>query len=67
MTNYAGDVSTQEAWRVLSDNPKAQLVDVRTAAEWTYVGIPDLSGARREVRLVEYQAFHLVPSIPHSW
>lgn len=39
---------------MLSDSPEAVLVDVRTAAEWTFVGVPDLSVLGREVVRVEW-------------
>jgi rhodanese-related sulfurtransferase len=54
---YAGDLSVQEAWSMVASDPKAQLVDVRTAAEWAFVGVPDLSTAGRSVCLVEWQAY----------
>jgi rhodanese-related sulfurtransferase len=54
---YAGDLDVSEAWSLLSSDPKAQLVDVRTAAEWTFVGVPDLSGIGRAVHTVEWQSF----------
>lgn len=40
---YAGDVTAKHAWQMLEDNKDAVLVDVRTTAEWAYVGLPDLS------------------------
>ena len=40
--SYAGDVSPTEAWAALQQDPRAVLVDVRTHAEWSYVGLPDL-------------------------
>jgi rhodanese-related sulfurtransferase len=55
--NYAGDISAQEAWRVLSENPDAVLVDVRTRAEWSYVGVADLGPLGKEPLLVEWQSF----------
>src|SRR5471032_1403815 len=55
--DYAGDVGADEAWDVLKSNPKAQLVDVRTMAEWNFVGLPDLAGLGRKVHCVEWQAF----------
>lgn len=55
--NYAGDVTPAEAWRVLEANPDAVLVDVRTRAEWSFVGLPDLSGLGKEPVLMEWQQF----------
>lgn len=55
--SYAGDISAREAWDLLKSDPKAQLVDVRTAAEWSFVGIPDLSALGRKAVLVEWQSF----------
>ncbi|MBL8667914.1 MAG: rhodanese-like domain-containing protein [Rhodospirillales bacterium] len=43
MSTYAGDVSPQQAWDILAGDANAVLVDVRTPAEWNYVGVPDLS------------------------
>jgi rhodanese-related sulfurtransferase len=56
-SGYAGDLSAPEAWSALASDPLAQLVDVRTAAEWTFVGVPDISSAGRDVRLVEWQTY----------
>jgi len=38
---YAGDLTPQQTWDMLSEFPKAQLIDVRTNAEFVYVGISD--------------------------
>lgn len=54
---YAGDVRPSVAWRVLETDDRAQLVDVRTAAEWSYVGNPDLTAVEREVVRIEWQSF----------
>ncbi|HVZ70547.1 MAG TPA: rhodanese-like domain-containing protein [Rhizomicrobium sp.] len=54
---YAGDVSPADAWASLKGDQAAQMVDVRTTAEWNFVGLPDLSGLNREVRLVEWQSY----------
>ena len=56
-SDYAGDLSADEAWTLLKSDPKARLVDVRTSAEWNFVGLPDLSQLGREVELVEWQMF----------
>ena len=55
--SYAGDVSCQECWSSLQNDPAAQLVDVRTSAEWTFVGIPFLSEIGKETILAEWQVF----------
>ncbi len=56
-TAYEGDVDPAEAWHLLQTYPDAQLVDVRTSAEWAFVGLPDLSAIDREVHCVEWQKF----------
>ena len=55
--DYAGDLGAQEAWDLLKAEPSAQLVDVRTMAEWNFVGLPDLAGLGRRVHCVEWQSF----------
>jgi rhodanese-related sulfurtransferase len=55
--DYAGDVSAAEAWELLKSDPKAQLVDVRSMAEWNFVGLPELSGVGRKVHCIEWQQF----------
>lgn len=54
---YAGDVSPRQAWDELKAVPKAQLVDVRTRAEWGFVGVPDLGEIGKEPILLEWQSF----------
>ena len=51
------DVDVEAVWTTLQSHPRAQLVDVRTRAEWTYVGIPDLGPAGKRTVLVEWQTF----------
>jgi rhodanese-related sulfurtransferase len=55
--DYAGDLDVQEAWALLGSDPKAQLVDVRTMAEWNFVGLPDISALSRRVHCIEWQSF----------
>ncbi len=54
---YAGDISPKQAWELLSTDAQAALVDVRTPAEWAYVGIPDLSPIGRKPVLVPWVDF----------
>lgn len=54
--SYAGDITPEQAWRLLSENPEAVLVDVRTEAEWRFVGVPDLSSLGRDVVYIEWNS-----------
>ena len=54
---FAGDVSAAEAWDGLGGEPQSMLIDVRTKAEWAYVGIVDLSAIGKETLLVEWQSY----------
>ncbi|HEX3756709.1 MAG TPA: rhodanese-like domain-containing protein [Rhizomicrobium sp.] len=54
---YAGDIAAAEAWDRLRADPRAQLIDVRTMAEWNFVGLPDLSPMDRHVHCIEWQMF----------
>jgi rhodanese-related sulfurtransferase len=54
---YAGNIAPEEAWRMLEGHPRAHLIDVRTVAEWSYVGLPDLSELGRRPLLIEWQTF----------
>jgi len=54
---YAGDVTPRDAWEILENDPEAVLVDVRTDAEFRYVGIPDLSSLKKEISFVSWQVF----------
>jgi rhodanese-related sulfurtransferase len=52
--SYAGDITPLEAWKLLSDDPHAVLVDVRTDAEWRFVGVPDLSSLGRDAVFIQW-------------
>lgn len=56
-SGYAGDISARDTWEALAADPTAVLIDVRTVAEWNFVGLPDLEGIGRRVLLVEWQRF----------
>lgn len=55
--SYAGDVQPHDAYAALEADDAAVLVDVRTVAEWSYVGMPDLSPIGKKVLAVEWQRF----------
>lgn len=54
---YAGDLPPAATWRELSEDASACLVDVRTRAEWTYVGLPDLRPIGKQVVCVSWKMF----------
>jgi rhodanese-related sulfurtransferase len=51
------DVSPQASWDALRQDPDAMLVDVRTDAEWTFVGVPDLGAAGKQPVLIPWQLY----------
>ena len=56
-TSYAGDLTPKEAWDLLRRESAAVLVDCRSQAEWSFVGVPDLSSMDKRPVLVEWQSF----------
>jgi rhodanese-related sulfurtransferase len=46
---YAGDLTPREAWELLDRDPRAVLVDVRSEAEWMFVGVPDVTGVGKSL------------------
>ncbi len=51
------DVPAMQAWDSLKAKPDSVLIDVRTQAEWAFVGLPDLSGIGKSVVRIEWQSF----------
>ena len=51
------DVEADKVWEALIANPAAQLCDVRTDAEWNFVGLPDLQAIGREPVLIPWQTY----------
>ncbi len=55
--SYAGDVTPSDAYAAVTGEGDALLIDCRTRAEWTYVGVPDLSGSGHRTVFVEWQVY----------
>jgi rhodanese-related sulfurtransferase len=51
------DISPADSYEALKSEPDAILVDVRTDAEWNFVGIPDLSEAGKQPVLIPWQLY----------
>ncbi|MBB2199991.1 rhodanese-like domain-containing protein [Gluconacetobacter tumulisoli] len=56
------DVTPTTAWAALDARPQAQLVDVRTDAEWMFVGLPDLSATGKRVLPISWQGLNGQPN-----
>lgn len=55
--HYAGDVSPADAWSALSQNSNAQLVDVRTQAEWAFSGVASLISINKTVKTISWKFY----------
>lgn len=51
------NVAPTQTWEALRTDANARLVDVRTDAEWNFVGVPDLSVAGKETVLIPWQMY----------
>jgi rhodanese-related sulfurtransferase len=51
------NVPPARVWEALQKEPQAQLVDVRTDAEWNFVGVPDLASAGKQAVLIPWQVY----------
>ena len=51
------NVPPPQVWEALKSDPRAQLVDVRTDAEWNFVGLPDLASAGKQAVLIQWQVY----------
>ena len=49
------DISPKETWDALAADKDAVLIDVRTDAEWNFVGLPDLMALGKQVVLIPWQ------------
>ena len=56
-TSYAGDVTPSESWDILAKEAQAQIIDVRTSAEWNFVGVPDTRAVDKQVLLQQWQMY----------
>lgn len=54
MNNQVSEIGPQETWDALQETPDAVMVDVRTQAEWSFVGLPDLTELGKEPLLNQW-------------
>lgn len=65
MSQYSGDISAANAWEGLRKTDSATLVDVRSRAEWAFVGVPVLSSINKKTVLVEWNDFATGAIVPN--
>ncbi|HEY1781970.1 MAG TPA: rhodanese-like domain-containing protein [Roseiarcus sp.] len=54
---YAGDLLAIDAYALLEGDSSSVLIDVRTQAEWAYVGTPNLQTLGKTLLLLEWQSY----------
>lgn len=52
-----GEVTPDDAWTILKDDETARLIDVRTHAEWSFVGVPDTREIGAAPHFVEWSSY----------
>ncbi|EFH10936.1 rhodanese-like domain-containing protein [Pseudoroseomonas cervicalis] len=51
------DIPPRATWDALRSDPDSVLIDVRTDAEWNFVGLPDLAEAGKQPVLIPWQLY----------
>ncbi len=54
---YAGDLLAIDAYALLKGDSTSVLIDVRTQAEWAYVGTPDIQALGKTPLFLEWQSY----------
>ena len=54
---YAGDLLAIDAYALLERDSTSVLIDVRTQAEWAYVGTPDIQTLGKTPLFLEWQSY----------
>jgi rhodanese-related sulfurtransferase len=57
ISGHVDDLGVTEVWDRLRNDSSSVLIDVRTRAEWAFVGLPDLTQIGKQPVLVEWQTF----------
>jgi rhodanese-related sulfurtransferase len=57
LLGYSEDILAIDAYALLKGASASVLIDVRTQAEWTYVGTPDLQAVGKTPLFVEWQSY----------
>lgn len=52
-----GEVSSLDCFQILKTVQSAQLIDVRTASEWYFIGVPDLASINKKIIFISWELF----------
>jgi rhodanese-related sulfurtransferase len=61
------ELTPPETHSVLAEDPASALIDVRTRAEWTFTGMPDLYALGKDVLGVEWVSFPTMAPNPRFY
>lgn len=64
MSTAIAEADPRTVWSALESGEKGLVIDVRTRAEWTFVGLPDLPGGAPGLALIEWQSFPTMAVAP---
>jgi rhodanese-related sulfurtransferase len=56
-SSFIENVAPTQTWEALRADAGARLVDVRTDAEWNFVGVPDLNALGKQTVLIPWQIY----------
>ena len=59
-----GNLTPKEVWTLLKEDERSQLVDCRTSAEWSLVGVPELELINKSPIFIEWQTFPMMEKNP---
>jgi rhodanese-related sulfurtransferase len=57
LLGYVEDILSSDAYDLLESDSTSVLIDVRTQAEWTYVGTPDIQALGKTPLFLEWQSY----------
>lgn len=57
MDEGVGEVDPKSAFEALSSSKPTLMIDVRTTAEWNFVGAPDLGALNQPMAFIEWQSY----------
>jgi len=54
---FSNNINSTDAFSILNSEDESYLIDVRTIAEWSFVGLPDLSKIGKDTKLISWLTY----------